>query len=140
MFSLVKHATYVIIISRMATFKIDFDGTCVTNDFPYVGRDIGAQSVLLDLYKRGHNLILYTVRSKPEHLEDAKMWFFKNGISLMDVNNNPEQSTFSSSRKVFADYCIGDDNVGTPTKIDPRGHKYVDWEKMRALLVEEGVL
>jgi len=31
---------------------IDFDGTCVTHDFPRVGKDIGAEPVLRKLYKK----------------------------------------------------------------------------------------
>ena len=42
---------------------IDFDGTCVTHDFPAVGKDIGAVPVLKMLVDSGHQLILYTMRS-----------------------------------------------------------------------------
>jgi hypothetical protein len=28
---------------------VDFDGTCVTHDFPHVGKDIGAVPVLKEL-------------------------------------------------------------------------------------------
>ena len=42
---------------------IDFDGTCVTHDFPKVGKDIGAIPVLKKLIENGHNLILFTMRS-----------------------------------------------------------------------------
>ena len=39
---------------------IDFDGTCVTHEFPLVGKDIGAIPVLKKLVENGHNLILFT--------------------------------------------------------------------------------
>jgi hypothetical protein len=42
---------------------IDFDGTCVTHEFPEVGKDIGAVPVLRKLVEQGHNLILFTMRS-----------------------------------------------------------------------------
>ena len=42
---------------------IDFDGTCVTHDFPKVGKDIGAEPVLIKLLKHGHRLVLFTMRS-----------------------------------------------------------------------------
>ena len=42
---------------------IDFDGTCVTHDFPKMGKDIGAVPVLKRLVGRGHKLILWTMRS-----------------------------------------------------------------------------
>ena len=42
---------------------IDFDGTCTTHAFPYVGKDIGAASVLKELTEAGNDLILFTMRS-----------------------------------------------------------------------------
>ena len=42
---------------------VDFDGTCVTHDFPEIGKDIGAIPILLRLVDAGHKLILYTMRS-----------------------------------------------------------------------------
>lgn len=35
---------------------IDFDGTCVTHDYPNVGKDIGASEVLKKLAEMGINL------------------------------------------------------------------------------------
>ena len=45
---------------------IDFDGTCVTHDYPRVGRDIGAVPVLKELVKNRHLLILFTMRSSKQ--------------------------------------------------------------------------
>ena len=42
---------------------IDFDGTCVSHEFPEVGYDIGAAPVLKELVSNGHRLILFTMRS-----------------------------------------------------------------------------
>ena len=42
---------------------IDFDGTCVTHEFPKIGKDIGAIPVLKELTNKGHKLILFTMRS-----------------------------------------------------------------------------
>ena len=44
--------------------NVDFDGTCVTHDFPQIGKEIGAAEVLKKLTYNGHNLILFTMRSK----------------------------------------------------------------------------
>ena len=33
---------------------IDFDGTCVTNDYPYIGKGIGAVPVLKKIVEKGH--------------------------------------------------------------------------------------
>lgn len=48
---------------------IDFDGTCVTDLYPYVGDNIGAASVLRKLADK-NLLILYTVRDG-KYLQDA---------------------------------------------------------------------
>ena len=45
------------------TINIDFDGTCVTHEFPSVGKSIGAEKVLKRLVDNGHQLILFTMRS-----------------------------------------------------------------------------
>lgn len=57
----------------MAIIGIDFDGTCVTDLFPYVGDNIGAASVLRKLADK-NLLILYTVRDG-KYLQDAVDWF-----------------------------------------------------------------
>jgi len=73
---------------------VDFDGTCVTHEFPEVGKDIGAVPVLKELVKKGHKIILYTMRSHPDKnnqnktlsrgiisndtLQDAIDWFKEN--------------------------------------------------------------
>jgi hypothetical protein len=53
---------------------VDFDGTCVTHEYPKIGRFIGAQKVLKRIVAEGGNLILWTMRSA-EHLDDALVWF-----------------------------------------------------------------
>lgn len=42
---------------------VDFDGTCVTHEFPRVGVEIGAAEVLKELTDKGHQIILFTMRS-----------------------------------------------------------------------------
>ena len=39
---------------------VDFDGTCVTHDYPRVGKDIGSVPVLKRLVEEGHQLIIWT--------------------------------------------------------------------------------
>ena len=90
----------------MAIIGIDFDGTCVTDLFPYVGDNIGAASVLRKLADK-NLLILYTVRDG-KYLQDAVDWFRYNHIDLYSVNYNPEP--VSSSPKVYCDYYIDGDN------------------------------
>lgn len=49
---------------------VDFDGTCVTHEFPKVGHDIGAVPVLKQLVEKGHHIILRTMRCD-DLLQDA---------------------------------------------------------------------
>lgn len=51
---------------------VDFDGTCVTHEFPKVGKDIGAVPVLKKLIEKGHKIILYTMRSHPDENNQGK--------------------------------------------------------------------
>lgn len=117
---------------NMAIIGIDFDGTCVTDLFPYVGDNIGAASVLRKLADK-NLLILYTVRDG-KYLQDAVDWFRYNHINLYSVNYNPEP--VSSSPKVYCDYYIDDRNIGTP--LTDKG--YVDWDKMLVLLRQNNLL
>jgi len=121
---------------------VDFDGTCVTYEFPNIGKDIGAVPILKELIKKGHKLILYTMRSG-DLLEEAVNWFAYNGIELYGVNKNPEQYKWTSSPKVFASIYIDDEALGVPLKLDEDGtisRPYVDWNRLRELLKREGVL
>ena len=70
---------------------VDFDGTCVKHRYPMVGEDVdGAVSVLKELVRKGHKIILYTMRSG-DTLDDAISWFIDNDIELWGINRNPEQ-------------------------------------------------
>ena len=51
---------------------VDFDGTCVTHEFPKVGKDIGAVPGLKELGEKGHKNILYTMRSHPDKNNQGK--------------------------------------------------------------------
>jgi hypothetical protein len=119
---------------------VDFDGTCVTHEYPSVGRDIGAAPVLLELVREGHRLILYTMRDG-NRLKDAVNWFNWNKIPLYGVNSNPEQKSWTTSPKVQADFYIDDAAVGCPLKLeDGIVRPYVDWAKMREILVAYALL
>lgn len=117
---------------NMAIIGIDFDGTCVTDLFSYVGDNIGAASVLRKLADK-NLLILYTVRDG-KYLQGAVDWFKYNHINLYSVNYNPEP--VSSSPKLYCDYYIDDRNIGTP--LTDKG--YVDWNKMLVLLRQKNLL
>jgi len=133
---------------------IDFDGTCVTHEYPFVGKDIGAVPVLKDLVKAGHQLILYTMRSempgispvthKLENggLQDAINWFKENGIDLFAVQTNPTQHEWTSSPKCYFHLCIDDNTLGAPLTINREvcSRPFIDWIRARKMLEDNGYL
>lgn len=142
------------------TIAVDFDGTCVTHDFPKVGKNIGAEIVLKKLADKGHKIILYTMRSHPSEktekagtsgmisttndcLQDAIDWFAKYDIPLYGVNNNPSQHSWTDSPKVYANMYIDDAALGIPLVYNDMSsmmRPYVGWVRVTELLYESGVL
>ena len=120
---------------------IDFDGTCVTHEFPNEGKDIGAVPVLKRLVKEGHGLILYTMRSGA-HLESAVQWFLKNGVKLAGIQYNPNQTSWTSSNKCYAQLYIDDAALGAPLKFDKNvsDRHFVDWTAVEAICEMDGIL
>lgn len=92
---------------------IDFDGTCVTHEYPRIGKDIGAIPVLKKLIEKGHNLIMFTMRSG-KHLTEAVEWLGSNGITLYGIQYNPEQTKWTSSNKCYGQLYIDDAALGCP--------------------------
>lgn len=134
------------------TIAVDFDGTCVTHDFPRVGKEIGAIKPLRALTENGHRIILLTMRDHNEldnawnaeghdTLADAEGWFHKNDIPLYGVNENPNQ-TWSASRKVYADLYIDDTALGIPLRFRKEfsSKPFVDWKKVSNMFYEMGLI
>lgn len=125
---------------------IDFDGTCVTHDFPKVGQDIGAVPVLKKLVEKGHNLILFTMRSDGRETEDVLIpaieWFNKNNIPLYGVNKNPNQESWTKSPKAYGQLYIDDAALGCPLKINLElsSRPFVDWQLVENWLIQNKVL
>ena len=120
---------------------IDFDGTCVTHDYPRIGKEIGATEVLKRLVEAGHKLILNTTRSDKE-LQDAVNWFKKNGIELYGVNENPTQKRWTNSPKVYAHMYIHDAALGCPLINAPElsNRPFVDWDSIDLQLIQKGII
>lgn len=122
--------------------NIDFDGTVVAHEFPRVGKSIGAEPVLREIVDAGWSLILFTMRSG-QSLDDAVNWFKERGIPLWGIQTNPTQHTWTESPKSYAPIMIDDSSLGCPLK-PPNplvSHRpYVDWDRVREMLVERGVL
>lgn len=133
---------------------VDFDGTCVTHEFPKIGKDIGAIPVLRKLVEKEHQIILYTMRSHCDNkcvtnegvrlvdtLYEAIDWFRKNEIPLYGVIENPTQHNWTSSKKIFAHIYIDDSALGIPLKHDEYSTlPYVDWNGVEILLKMRGIL
>lgn len=145
---------------------IDFDGTCVTHEYPKVGKDIGAVPILKKLVENGHQLILFTMRSpnsgispvtgKEENggLQDAINWFEKNKIPLYGIQTNPTQFEWTSSPKCYAQLYIDDAALGCPLKQNyishpdgyysgkpiKDGRPYVDWKKVERILLDMNLI
>ena len=134
---------------------IDFDGTCVTHEFPLIGRDIGAVPVLKRLVSSGHRLILFTMRSDivdvtsddynihkqgGNYLSDAVDWFYRNDIPLYGVNTNPTQHTWTKSPKAYGQLYIDDATLGCPLIDNGKERPYVDWDKVESMLEKSGIL
>ena len=136
---------------------IDFDGTCVTHEFPEVGKDIGSVQVLKKLIKNGHKLVLFTMRSDLEevsskdyninskadkYLTEALKWFEDNKIPLYGINNNPDQKLWTSSPKAYAELYIDDLALGCPIIYNSKysDKPYVDWKTVEDWLIESKII
>jgi len=135
---------------------VDFDGTCVTHEFPNVGENIGAERVLKMLIDKGHHIILYTMRSNREQtgdtgdtqihdvagtfLDDAIEWFQKHEIPLYAIQQNPTQHKWTQSPKCYAEMYIDDAALGCPLVHGEHRKPYANWDDIYMLLVAKGIL
>lgn len=131
---------------KRRTIAVDFDGTVVKHAYPKMGKDVPlAVDTLRQLIDKGHRLILFTMRDDIE-LKQAVQWYKDRGIPLFGVNKNPEQKTWTTSPKVYANLYIDDLALGIPLNhqdedIDPEdGRPFVDWFGVQRLLKEQGYL
>lgn len=120
---------------------IDFDGTCVTHEFPHVGKDIGAIPVLKRLVENGNNLVLWTMRSG-KFLEDAIKWFEENDIPLWGIQTNPLQHTWTSSPKAYCGIYIDDAALGCPLEmnLELSNRHFVNWKQVELYLESMGII
>jgi len=116
---------------------IDFDGTMVTHEYPAVGMNIGAAPVIRSWIERGHKIIPLTMRDK-QQLRDAVIWCDKNDIQLFGINENPGQSDWTDSSKVYANMYIDDAGLGIPLKKDKSicDRAFVDWNEVKIMFEE----
>ena len=137
---------------------IDFDGTCVTHEFPNIGKDIGAEKVLKKLIQKGHRLILFTMRCnhtfipnshQPDiivepgnYLTDAVNWFKERDIPLFGIQKHPNQTVWTSSPKAYGHLIIDDIALGCPVKFDRNisDKPFIDWVRIEGMLTNNGIL
>jgi hypothetical protein len=137
------------LVKESIVIAVDFDGTCVTHEYPRVGQDIGAVPVLKKLVENGHQLILNTMRSGHE-LGEAVDWFKTNEIELYGVGYNPTQARWTTSNKCYAELYIDDAGLGAPlsimkTKNDdgdelPYGRPFINWNVVEEYLTNMGLI
>lgn len=94
---------------------VDFDGTIVTHEYPFIGKPIPfAIETLRKLQQEDHHrLILWTVR-EGELLQEALDYCKSKGLEFYAVNSNypEEQDDHHAPRKINADLWIDDKNLG----------------------------
>ena len=133
---------------------IDFDGTCVSHEFPKVGKDIGAVPILKKLVENGHKLILFTMRSNSKNhkghsdevpkvhtgpfLDDAVNWFKENDLPLYGIQTNPTQKSWTTSPKAYCHLYIDDAALGCPLVFNGEisDRFFVNWHKVEFKLKE----
>lgn len=100
--------------SDSKVIAVDFDGTVVEHAYPQIGKEmLFAFATLKELQKKGHKLILWTIRTG-RLLDEAVEYCRQNGVEFYAVNKNypEEELTENVSRKLNADIFIDDRNVG----------------------------
>src|SRR5690606_4027730 len=116
-----------------------------------IGKDIGAVPVLKELVENGHNLILFTMRSDIEnpqsddetiipkggnYLTEAVNWFKERDVPLYGIQTNPTQKSWTHSPKAYGQIIIDDAALDCPLIVVDKKRPFVDWIKVRKLLVE----
>jgi len=130
---------------------VDFDGTLFDHIFPDIGKEVPhAFDTLKWLKSLGFiHLILYTMRDYDmgggDYLTDALFEIKKRGFEFDSVNLNPNQYTWSSSKKIYGNWYIDDTSLGCPTiNINGFNRACVDWIKVKQMLqqkfIEKGFL
>ena len=73
-------------------------------------------------------------------LTDAVNWFRYHDIPLYGIQTNPTQKLWTTSPKAYGELYIDDAALGCPL-INEEGHiPYVDWVKVKEMLVEMGLI
>ena len=92
---------------------IDFDGTIVDHRFPEIGElKKGARETIYALIESGHEIIIWTCRTRPQHIKPMLDFLNENGIPVMCVNQNVDRIPKGDcTPKIYADLYIDDRNL-----------------------------
>lgn len=115
---------------------VDFDGTCVTHEYPSIGQDCPhVVEVLTKIIAHGGALILYSIRHG-DYLNQAELWFIDREIPLYGIQTNPTQASWTDSNKCYANLYIDDAALGCPLLYDASitDRPFVDWVAVDRLL------
>ena len=117
---------------------IDFDGTIVEHAHPLIGPEVpGAIYYLTEFANSGGQIILFTMRSEKE-LDEAVEFLQQRGVKLWGINENPDQESWTSSPKVYAQVYVDDAALGAPLKESEYGYRpHVDWDVAGPYLLEK---
>lgn len=112
---------------------VDFDGTIVEHMFPDVGDPVpGAIEWMRRWQAQGAKLILWTMRSPGQEFGDvlaqAVAYCRENGVEFWGVCENPDQKSWTSSPKAYANIYVDDAAAGCPLIPGVLGDRpMVDW-------------
>ena len=99
-------------MKKNSIIAVDFDGTIVTHNYPYIGKPLpNAFNTLIKLQGLGHKLILWTCRDGKE-LQDAVDFCKQHGLIFDAVNDNLPGLGFDPKPKIYADLYIDDRGYG----------------------------
>jgi hypothetical protein len=113
---------------------VDCDGTIFDHRYPDLGEPVpGAFEWMKRWQAAGAKLILWTMRDDGGGdgpvLAHAVEACRRHGVEFWGVNENPEQASWSGSRKCYANLYVDDAAVGCPLLRNRRmgGRDMVDW-------------
>jgi hypothetical protein len=71
-----------------------------------------------------------------KELNDAIKWFESNGIKLYGIQENPTQSSWTTSPKAYAQLYIDDAALGCPLIINNKlsSRPFVNWNEVEKIL------
>ena len=118
---------------------VDFDGVLVKENYPEIGRDLGARYWLGNLNSLGAELVLWTCRTE-ESFKEMEVWLEGTYADVFTgINTKPQNAPFDDDpRKIYANIYVDDHALGAPMKNDPRTDDppVFDWDTAGPRLIK----